>query len=106
MAGIGVEIELGDVVVVAKRDLSAENLEEIKGKPMKPLDLDWGDKTYWEMTAEISSRTIQKTLMPEAIVDGQQNKLGAHQTGKIGQEIFDFVVGPFLSSSCTPPIVT
>jgi hypothetical protein len=90
--GIGVEVEFGNVVIKAPKDLTDDQLEAIKGKDLVPVGFDGGSKTNWKLTVEIASGSKPKKLMPEAIVDGIQNKVGARQTKQIGGEIFNFLV--------------
>ena len=101
-AGIGVEIEFGDFIIEAKNGLTPEQLENIKGAEMIPVDFDGGEKTNWKLTAEIPRSG--NTLFPEGIVDGLKNKVGAHKTGAIGEEMFNlFVRSPIPNQS--PPTV-
>jgi hypothetical protein len=86
--GIGVELEMGKIVIEGKGKLTAEEQEKIKGAEMIPIGFAGGVKTNWELTAEIG--TFQ--VFPEAIVDGLKNKVGGQKTKGIGEEIFNFFV--------------
>lgn len=90
-AGIGVELEFGNIQIVANPPLTSEQQEKIKGTEMKPVGFDGGTRTNWMLTAEIDAVT-KGALLPVAIVDGLKNKVGAHQTKQIGEEIFSFLV--------------
>jgi hypothetical protein len=91
-AGIGVELEFGQIVIKGPKDFTPEQLEKLKGAEMIPDGVDGGQKTNWKLTAEIPSGGGAKTLMPEAIVDGTKNEVGAHKTKQIGGEVFNFLV--------------
>ncbi|KAF2177168.1 hypothetical protein K469DRAFT_810131 [Zopfia rhizophila CBS 207.26] len=83
--GIGVELEMGKIVIEGKRKLTEDEREKIKGAVMIPIDYDGAPKTNWELTAEIGT-----SIFPEAIVDGLKNKVGDRKTKGIGEEIFNF----------------
>lgn len=86
--GIGVEIEAGNIVIEGKRKLEDAEREKIKGAVMTPIDYKGDPKTNWKLTAELGKFGI----FPEAIVDGETNKVGAGKTKGIGGEIFNFFV--------------
>lgn len=90
-AGIGVEVECSQIRIRDKNNnqFTPEQLEKLKGQTMNPIGFDGGRKTNWKLTAEI----VDKDLIPESIVDGIQNKVGAHKTKDIGKEISAFMVG-------------
>ncbi|KAI9712003.1 MAG: hypothetical protein M1820_001711 [Bogoriella megaspora] len=85
-AGLGVEVEMGMIVIKGKEDLTVEQREKIKGAEMIPIGYATGAKTNWDLTAEIGPLQV----FPEAIVDGLKNKVGEHKTKSIGEEIFKF----------------
>lgn len=87
-AGLGVELEMGRVVIQGKRKLTAEEREKIKGAEMTPIGFGNGGKTKWKLTAELGS----PELLPEAIIDGLVNKVGDHNTKSIGEEVYHFFV--------------
>jgi len=91
--GLGVELELRTVTIknTEKAQLSAEELEEIKGKEVKPIDEDLKDlkQTNWKITAEYSKA---KDIFLEIIIDGEKNGLGDGKTDEIGEEIHAYFV--------------
>jgi hypothetical protein len=97
--GIGVELEMGKIVIEGKQKLTAEKREKIKGAEMIPTGFAGGPKTNWELTAEVGPLQV----MPEAVVDGLKNKVGDHKMKGIGDEIFKFFVF-LLNPLVTPPI--
>lgn len=86
--GIGVELEMGKIVIKGKEKLTAEQREKIKGAEMIPIGFAGDAKTNWKLTAELGF----PELMPEAIVDGLKNKVGERKTKGIGEAIFKFFV--------------
>jgi hypothetical protein len=88
--GIGIEIEVNTIVIrTSKKELTAEELEEIKGREMTAVGHDPRPKTNWQLTAEYARRDIY----PEAIVDGRSTKVGEGRSAHIGRQIFEYFVG-------------
>ncbi|KAI9660364.1 MAG: hypothetical protein M1821_009714 [Bathelium mastoideum] len=98
--GLGVEVEMGKIVIAGKEKLTAEQKKRIKGAQMIPIGFAGAAKTDWELTADIGPLQV----MPEAIVDGRKNKLRDRRTKGIGEEIFKFFV--WLSIPLSDPPIT
>jgi len=87
--GLGVELEMGNILLKNDAKLSEEDLEKLKGAEIIPIGFAGDPKTNWKLTAEISLSS--NFLFPEAIVDGVKNKVGEKKSKGIGEEIFNFL---------------